>query len=86
MKNEPKPSARRSTIRRVDVPANGTEQSIPLINLIPNRVSLSPAEPFTTRHRLKIFHPSKIDLYSRFVFPIFFLLFNIGYWSVYLNV
>ncbi|KAE9556404.1 hypothetical protein FO519_000289 [Halicephalobus sp. NKZ332] len=80
----------RRSIRRVPISAelasNGTEQSVPLINMTPSRLSVAPAEPFVARHKSMIPRPSKIDLYSRFVFPIFFLLFNLAYWSFYLNV
>ncbi|KAE9414693.1 hypothetical protein Angca_006641 [Angiostrongylus cantonensis] len=56
-----------------------TDQSIPLLSVVP---SVS----YTSKPAWMSIRPSQVDLFSRFAFPAFFLLFHLVYWGFYLNI
>ncbi|KAI6176857.1 Ligand-Gated ion Channel [Aphelenchoides bicaudatus] len=76
---------------------NGVEQAMPLLSLSPTASShgqiaprlsiVGPAPIAMTSCSTGFFkfHPARVDLFSRFFFPMFFALFHLAYWSFYLN-
>ncbi|EGT52032.1 hypothetical protein CAEBREN_09255 [Caenorhabditis brenneri] len=63
-------------------PSDGhVDQRIPLLSMVP-----MPPIPFKPQNgawgRVR---PAQVDLFSRFAFPIFFVIFHILYWTYYIN-
>ncbi|VDM61615.1 unnamed protein product [Angiostrongylus costaricensis] len=55
------------------------DQTIPLLSVVS---SIS----YTSKPAWMSIRPSQVDLFSRFAFPTFFLLFHLVYWGFYLNI
>jgi hypothetical protein len=48
---------------------------------------ISPNGLFLTKIRIQVTRdPSRIDKYSRFLFPMVYSIFNLLYWTIYLNI
>ncbi|ULU01007.1 hypothetical protein L5515_004274 [Caenorhabditis briggsae] len=63
-------------------PSDGhVDQRIPLLSMVP-----MPPIPFKPQNGAwgKV-RPAQVDLFSRFAFPIFFVIFHIIYWTYYIN-
>ncbi|CAI5445001.1 unnamed protein product [Caenorhabditis angaria] len=56
------------------------DQRIPLLSMV-----AMPPIPFKPRKVWGFFRPAQVDLFSRFAFPIFFVIFHIIYWTYYIN-